>query len=277
MKIRKWIVAGLVMLMLASLAGIASAQGPDGPGGGRRGPNPRQNRPGARIAIRLMESVAEQIGIEPEELIEGLRDGQTPAEIIEANGGSVDEVTAALIEEITAKVETALEEGNLTQAAADRILENLQEHVTSAINGELRATLGFAFGPNFGDQFGPGFGFGFHQMPGRGNLPGGPNQLPFGQRPVIGAVREGIGQAVQEATGLTGPEIREAMADGGTLADLLEANDVDVEAFKEDVTAQFEERLQQALENGRIDEEQMQELLERFSERLEDLLNTARM
>ena len=51
--------------------------------------------------LRLIaETVTDEIGIEPRELVQELRDGATMAEVIEANGGDVDAITQTIISNI---------------------------------------------------------------------------------------------------------------------------------------------------------------------------------
>lgn len=99
----------------------------------------------------------------------------------------------------------------------------------------------------FGDAFGMGMmghreGMGvFGDMLGRGMLGGfGSNMSSF----------------LQDATGLTAAELREALANGQTLAALIEANGKTVDEVRAEALAAVEEALATAVENGRIVEEQ---------------------
>jgi hypothetical protein len=101
-----------------------------GPGrGGRHGPH--------------LETVAEVIGIEVDELREALSDGETIADIAEANGADVDAVVDALVAEATERIEAKLAE--------------LPERMEDLVNGEL--------GPLAGGEHGGRHGFGRHDGP----------------------------------------------------------------------------------------------------------------
>lgn len=101
------------------------------------------------------------------------------------------------------------------------------------------------------------------QRPGRG--PRG-----FGDGP-----RGMMGNLVREYTGLTGPEIREALSDSETtLADLIEANEQSVDDFVAESIAPVQARLDAAVEVGRITEEEAAERLGEFEARLTEMLET---
>lgn len=72
------------------------------------------------------ELVEQYTGLTPNEARAALRDGTTMAELIEANGASVDEFIA----EAVAQAEEAI------QARADERLANLETTITALVNGE---------------------------------------------------------------------------------------------------------------------------------------------
>ena len=89
-------------------------------------------------------------------------------------------------------------------------------------------------------------------------------------RPDRGEFREPLGQRgprvageIAEILGLEGNEIREALRNGSSIAELAEAQGIE----------SAEERLDTAVENGRIDDTQAAEMLTRTAERAEDLVN----
>jgi polyhydroxyalkanoate synthesis regulator phasin len=89
-----------------------------------------------------LETVADVIGIEVTDLAEALRDGQTIAEVADANGSSAQEVIDALIAEMNTKVDDAVEDGKLTAERADEIRENAPERIESMVNGEFEGRMG---------------------------------------------------------------------------------------------------------------------------------------
>ncbi|MDX1991562.1 MAG: hypothetical protein SF029_04200 [bacterium] len=228
---------GIVVLLIVALAifaGVVGAQQPGGEPGGR-GEGRRGGRGGERI---LLTVVAEQTGLTAQEIITQVRDGATLAEVITANGGDVEAVTAAVVEALTTEINEAVAAGRITQAQADERLATLEADVTAALNGER-------------DDFGRG--------------PGG-----RGWR----GVERGILNLAAEQTGLTREEIVTQLRGGATLATILTENGVEVDAFVDAVIEQAEAQLAEAVTAGRITQEQADERLAALREGLEERINT---
>jgi hypothetical protein len=127
----------MIVALLAAAVGGVSAQEGDRGGRSRDRLEERRgqiDRP-VRAALRL---VMEQIGLEPAEMLELLRDGQTVAQIITGSGGSVADVTAMLTEATTERINTALENGHITQERADEMLANLASNIERLLNTTLQ-------------------------------------------------------------------------------------------------------------------------------------------
>ena len=99
-------------------------------------------------------------------------------------------------------------------------------------------------------------------------------------RPDRGEFRERLGQRgprgageIAEILGLEGSEMREALRNGSSIAELAEAQGVDTADIVDAIVARAEERLDTAVENGRIDDTQAAEMLTHAAERAEDLVN----
>ena len=99
-------------------------------------------------------------------------------------------------------------------------------------------------------------------------------------RPDRGEFREPLGQRgprvageIAEILGLEGNEIREALRNGSSIAELAEAQGIDSADVVDAIVARAEERLDTAVENGRIDDTQAAEMLTQAAERAEDLVN----
>ena len=67
--------------------------------------------------------------------------------------------------------------------------------------------------------------------------------------------------SIAETLGLDGAEIREALQDGDSIADIAEAQGIDLETVVDSLLAEAEERLDAAVEAGRIDETKAAEML----------------
>ncbi len=83
----------------------------------------------------------------------------------------------------------------------------------------------------------------------------------------------GGGDVLTDLTGLEHDAIREALADGSTIADLLDEAGVTVDDFVAASLAQVEARLDEAVANGRIDEDAAAQRLADAEERLTALAN----
>ena len=84
----------LLIVLVVSLVSASLAFADDG-GNGRRGSR------GHGVALDVISEVT---GLEREALIEALREeGATPASVIEANGGSVEDVQAQIVAQILRK------------------------------------------------------------------------------------------------------------------------------------------------------------------------------
>ena len=91
---------------------------------GRRGNN------GRKLAL-----VAETIGIEVDELREGLQDDQSIAEIAEENGVAAQDVIDAMIDRVEEKLDAKVAEGDLTEEEAAEKLEAKTERIEDRVNG----------------------------------------------------------------------------------------------------------------------------------------------
>jgi hypothetical protein len=131
----------VVLALLGITAGAVSAQQGDG---GRRGnqfgqPGERGGR--MRDGIGLVQIVADELGISPRDVAEQMRGGVSLAEVITNNGGSIENVTAAAIEQATERISLAVENGRITQEQADEMLANLETHITDMLNANPAARL----------------------------------------------------------------------------------------------------------------------------------------
>jgi hypothetical protein len=82
-----------------------------------------------------------------------------------------------------------------------------------------------------------------------------------------------LAEATAEVTGLSEGEVIAALGDGQTVAEIAEAEEVDPQAIVEVVLAEHEDRLQEAVDAGRLTEERMAEVLEEMREQLADQLD----
>jgi hypothetical protein len=97
---------------------------------------------------------AEYLGLSEEELLEQLRDGKSLAEVVEAEGKSVDGLKQAILRGARSALDEAVANERLTQEQADAIYERLQGFIDTLVDGTLPGPRDNDFGP-FGGP--PGF------------------------------------------------------------------------------------------------------------------------
>jgi hypothetical protein len=166
-----------------------------------------------------LTTAAEALGITEAELRAALAEGQSIAQVAEAEGIDVQTVIDALVAAATEQLE-------VLEAA-------LPEHMTDLVNRE---------------------GWGEHDGPGR---PGhGPRFL--------GARLE----AAAEAIGITADELRTALEDGSTIAEVAEANGVDVQTVIDALVAEATARIEAAVADGSLDAQRADELQANLVERI---------
>ena len=109
--------------------------------GGRPGGMGDERRGGGQSGERdffLVQSVMDATGLNRIELGVELRGGSTLAEVITANGGSIEAVVADAVADATVEINTAVTNGRLTQEQADALIAQLEESYTHILNGEGR-------------------------------------------------------------------------------------------------------------------------------------------
>jgi lipoate-protein ligase A len=112
---------------------------------------------GHRLLRFGLQTAATYLGVTEAELREALRDGKSLADVAEAEGKSVDGLVDALVKEQTARLDEGVEDGRLTKAKRDEILEELRERVERMVQAEpMRALRGPHFGPGHRMEPAPG-------------------------------------------------------------------------------------------------------------------------
>jgi hypothetical protein len=84
-----------------------------------------------------LSAAADYLGLNVAELRERLGDGQSLADIAEAEDKSVDGLKDAMVDAVREKLDSAVEEGDLTRDQADRILGQIESHIDDLINGRV--------------------------------------------------------------------------------------------------------------------------------------------
>ena len=112
-----------------------------GPGNQRQFGGPRnfgqqELRPGIGIRLEIADMAEQYTGLTIAQLREAHQNGQTLAELITANGKTVDDFIAAVLEQPFARIDQAVTNGRLTSERADQLKSALTDRVTARVNGE---------------------------------------------------------------------------------------------------------------------------------------------
>jgi hypothetical protein len=84
------------------------------------------------------------------------------------------------------------------------------------------------------------------------------------------------GEAAAEALGITTDELRQALRDGATLAEVAALQGVDVQVVIDAMVAEARDHIEQAVEDGRLTREEADEKLAELTERITDVVNNGR-
>jgi hypothetical protein len=192
----------------------------------------------------LVDAAAEVTGLTAEEVITALEEGQTFAEIAEAEGVDPQTIADAFLAEREAALEEAVADGRLTEEQADLMLEQMAEHVSEQLEESWMPR-------SFGDGL---------VAPRR-----------WGKRGFS------LVDAAAEVTGLTAEEVITALQEGETFAEIAEAEGVDPQAIADAFLAEREAALEEAVADDRLTEEQADRMLEQMTEHVSERLEESWM
>ena len=122
----------------------------------------KQQQQKVRLEQQLLKAAADQLNMEPREVLGEMVAGKTLAQVVEEHGGDADAVITAVQTTANAAIDKALANGNITQEQADKAKEKIQTFLDK--NGlditarQLRSPLrrpgqqGCSGQPGFGQQ-----------------------------------------------------------------------------------------------------------------------------
>ncbi len=190
------------------------------------------------IGADMLALATEATGLERAELYSALREGNSLASLIEANGGDV----AAFI-------------AQATELVSARVNEGIAARIEAMVNGERPAGTKDVDGRAFGRR-------------GRGGPQG------FGGRDIgMSALAADALEMLTEATGLERSELYSALRAGSSLASLIEAEGGDLADFIAQASAAFNDSVDAAVADGKLSEERAAMLKDGMAERIEALVN----
>jgi polyhydroxyalkanoate synthesis regulator phasin len=97
-----------------------------------------------------LEAAAQYLGMTQAALRQALEDGKTLAQVARDRNKSVDGLIDALVAEKRERINQAVEDGHLTRAQANRIMQGIRGRVTDMVNGRMprfERRPGFRFEP----------------------------------------------------------------------------------------------------------------------------------
>jgi len=102
-------------------------------------------RDGFVFGPSVLDDAAEAIGVDDDELLDALRDGETIAELAKEKGVDPQDVIDAMVAAVQHRLDAAVDDGDLDQAAADQRLAEATERITEFVNEgfELHERLPF--------------------------------------------------------------------------------------------------------------------------------------
>ena len=112
--------------------------------------------------------------------------------------------------------------------------------------------------------------------PERGEGGFGEGRGPGGHRGP-GMFARGVGsEALTDLLGIDAEELRTQLRDGATLADIATAQGVEVQAVVDELVGELDERLTNAVDNGRIDQAEADQKLADAEAKITDMVNNGR-
>jgi hypothetical protein len=102
-------------------------------------------RDGFVFGPSLLDDAAEAIGVDDDELLDALRDGETIAELAQEKGVDPQDVIDAMVAAVRDRLDAAVADGDLDRAAADERLAEATDRITEFVNEgfELHERLPF--------------------------------------------------------------------------------------------------------------------------------------
>ena len=246
------VAGGVTVGALFSPVGLAGAQSDDttssdeattsdGGDEAEDGDGRGHHRGGHLLGLRQsLDDLAETLGLSTDELLDQLRDGASLAEVAEAEGVDVEELTSQLLDDLGARLDEAVADGDLDADKAEELRSTAEERIDELVNGEL--PLGRRGGR---DGSGPGLGRGL-----------------------------GLSQLADEL-GITADDIRQGLADGKTAVEIAADAGVSEDELVSALVEAASERMDEAVENGRLDADEAAERKAELEEKITELVNTS--
>ncbi len=186
--------------------------------------------------VDVIQAVADLTGLEVSAIREARQEGKSLAAIAQEAGVTEDTLISKIAELEKSKLQTALDDGKITQDQYDKLTADLKTRIKVMVENTKEPN-----GPR-GEGMGPGFG------------PGG------------------CLQAVADLTGQDLKTIMDARQEGKSLAAIAEAAGVSEDTLISKIAADEKARLQTALDDGKITQEKHDELAANIESRVKEIV-----
>lgn len=236
---RKTIAVSLALVALLAFGAVTVfAQGP-------RGGNDTMPFAGGRgVGTASVDDIADALGVDADDLLEALQDGQTVADIAAEQGVALEDLIATLVADAAEDLAASVADGDLTQAQADAQIALLEANLEARFTTEM-----------------------FSNRPDR-----------TGIMPMIGGARGITGdylETVAETLGLESDALLEALQDGQSVADIAEEQGVALEDVTAAIVANAAETLAESVADEDITQEEADAYLVLLESHIETMLDNA--
>jgi uncharacterized protein (DUF433 family) len=201
----------------------------------------------------LLDILAEQLGLTVDEVVDELSAGISIADLAANHNVDVQLIVDAYLAAHQEALDSAVENGRLTQEQADAIQEHMAGEIPECVNepwsGRMeRGMMAHPAGPKSPEDMAGGRG-------------------AFGMR------SSSLLDVTAEQLGLTVDEVVDELSAGISIADLAANHNVDVQLIVDTFLAAHQETLSTAVENGRLTQEQADAIQEHMAEEIPEYVN----
>lgn len=188
----------------------------------------------------LPDRLAELLGLSLQELADAILDGQSLAEIAQAQNIEPQTVIDWLVAEIQQEIDEAVAAGYLSEEQADLLRSWVADSVEVVVYNPLVPPGGFELLGRFGNMFGKRFG--------RMDM----DWQSWAEYDWVGLIGQDPISVAADAIGISRGELMEALADGQTMAEIAETHNADLDAVINAQTESMETLLDDLAAQGMI-------------------------
>jgi polyhydroxyalkanoate synthesis regulator phasin len=183
----------------------------------QQGPNQARHLDRKMLTTALLKSTLDVTGLERDALAEALTNGQSLAQIAEANGSTADAIIQPVLDKARDRLDKAVQNGRISQERADELLDKLSREATQIVEDN-----------QLGEKI---------------------NALK--ERAEQLAVLPALVRTAADETGLTPQEIRQQLRDGASLETIVTDAGGDIQQVIDNATDAFRAAAEDAVTQSR--------------------------